>query len=390
MSKVRVGITRALVAQGYASLFVFGFIDNARGPYFPEITRDLALSDTRASWFFATTSLLALVGSHFTAKLITHVSLQIAIRVGLMLLGLSLFGLTFVNTFWQMILVTALMGVFFGLINVTQNLCIQFGASAEHRPRLFSGLHSMYAASSLLAPLAITYLSAQGLDWRIGFRAFAGIIFATGALSFLLRSKPVYENKKSLAGSTEPEAAIFKNWRIMALSFCMAFYVAGELSLSSRLVLYLRRTLEYSPERASMYLSIFFAFLFIGRAGSALVRYRTKTLPIIIFCSLGLSLAFYAAGLAVDPKFLTIAGLTMAPFFGVFLAHLGNVLHAQVVKAMAFALAAGTLTVVPMHFGIGLLSDAFGLQKALWVGPSCLLISLGLFLYFEVRHAHGK
>jgi hypothetical protein len=40
-----------------------GLIDNARGPFFPEILKDLELNGTYGSTFFATTSLLAFVGS---------------------------------------------------------------------------------------------------------------------------------------------------------------------------------------------------------------------------------------------------------------------------------------------------------------------------------------
>jgi hypothetical protein len=87
----------------------------------------------------------------------------------------------------------------------------------------------------------------------------------------------------------------------------------------------------------------------------------------------------------INEWFLPIVGLSMAPFFGTYLAYLGKVLKDQVVKAMSIALAAGTLTVVPMHILIGELTDRFGLNTALWVGPGCLLVSLVLFVEFNRR-----
>ena len=67
-----------------------GLIDNARGPFFPEILHDLGLTGALGGAFFATSSLFAFVGS-----LLSHRLLRARSTLGLMLIASLFLGIGF-------------------------------------------------------------------------------------------------------------------------------------------------------------------------------------------------------------------------------------------------------------------------------------------------------
>ena len=76
-----------IIISAYLTLFALGLLDNARGPYFPDIIRDLNLNDTQASLFFATVSTVAFFSGRVVPQLVNKLGLMNVIRIGVVLMG---------------------------------------------------------------------------------------------------------------------------------------------------------------------------------------------------------------------------------------------------------------------------------------------------------------
>ncbi len=368
----------SLVLAAFGSLFVTGMLDNARGPLFPEVLAGLALTDAEGAWLFASASAAGGVGSWAARFVLARVRASRALWLGLVLgtLGIGLLGRS--RSLGELVLGSTLFGLSFGSLSLVQGALIQRGAPPALQRQAFAGLHAMYGAASLLAPLLVTLAARSGVDWRGAFGLFACAPLVVLALTLPLRDPPPARVDPA-AGAPPPGP------RALAVSFMTGLYVAAELALSTRLVLHLRR-LEWSPEAASLALAAFFACLLAGRTLLGLVRVPA-THRQLLAASAGGSLLLLAGGLTVHPALLSVAGLTLAPFFPVASALVADEFPGAFERVMSTLMATVCLTVMVAHQAVGALSDAVGLHAALWLAPACLLGALGLVVATAPRRA---
>lgn len=382
-----------LIAAAYASLFALGIADNARGPLFPEILRDLTLGDAAGSWMFGVTSAGVIAGSVGLRPLLRHMSPRRLLQLSLVGLGLGLIGLGQSLSLVHLLAASLLMGVALGGLALGQNLLVQEATPLALQRRAFSGLHSMYGVASLLAPLAVALSARAGLDWRqvLLWLALPCAIVAVGTqfgrdgikdekTSPDEVAPPAKEASSPVGGPVEsepaPVAGVLRGrlWTIAAMTGCC---VVAELLLSTRIPLLLRRD-GVPRETADLYLSAFFACLLAGRLVVTFVPFRGVGNRTLLAISTGASLALFALGVAVQPRLLPLVALTLAPCFPVATALLAEEHPALMERGMSLLMAVTSLLLVIAHVGVGYLSEASTLRTALWLGPLALVCSGGL------------
>ena len=365
---------RSLVILAYASLFIMGFVDNLRSPYFSSVLSDLSLDDVHGAFFFIVPACFAFLGS-FLSPLWTQ---RLSIRYALLIITIFLcfgFGLLpFAENYWGLLILAAIYGLGLGTSNVAQNVGVQEGSSLKMRRRLIGGLHSMYALASFFAPFIATWLLQEGVGWRLSFRITAIVCAVLYSILFFLsqnnRRRTTTHQEKKIKGPSP------KRLEMLLVTMPSAFYLIGEMSLSTRLALYLERELGFAKEKASFWLALFFAFFTVGRLLCWLLDTQHWSQVKILTWSSSLALVFYSLGLLISPVFFIFCGLVMAPFFPTAMDWFGSIYHEHVDRALAIGLAFGYFITLSMHFILGQLSENFGLAKALWFGPFGLLITI--------------
>lgn len=378
----------ALIWLSYVSLFILSLVDNIRGPFFPDILAELHLDGTRGSAFFATTSLFAFIGSWASHRLLYARSSLFLLSLGALGVGIGFAAVSVSYNFILLMVACAFLGWFFGALNLAQNAMVFETNSPHLRRRLLSGLHSMYALASLTAPFIATAYRWLGFSWRQCFLSLALLPLAIALSSLKFKGKPSHVSSRPLDmnGSEWRRCVIF--------SLMMAAYLWGEVSASSRMVLWLRTAHGFSPDLANLYLSGFFLTLLVGRTFFSFVHFQGVGNWLILCASAGLSASFYALALYASPVWLVLSGLSLAPFFPVAMEQVSIIFGAKSNQALGFVLGFGSLSLVAMHMVIGILTDLFGISQALLVGPLTLLLVfavLAVILIFpQVRTAESK
>ncbi|MCO5170845.1 MAG: MFS transporter [Planctomycetes bacterium] len=359
------------MAAAFGCLFVIGLLDNARAPLFPDVLSGLTLSDAEGAWLFAAASAGGGVGSLLTRLVLARARPRQAMWGGLLVAAAGVHVMGTSRGLPGLVVGSALFGVAFGALSLIQGALIQRGVPPAAQRRAFSGLHSMYGAASLLAPLLVAAGGRLGLDWRGALQLLACAPLALLALTARLGDPP-------LAPAADPARAAAPAPPGRALLVCLmaAVYVAAELSVSTRLPLHLQR-LGWSPDQAALGLSAFFACLLLGRVLLGVVR-TTRTHREVLAASAGASFLLAGLGLAAHPTFLCLTGLTMAPFFPTASALVADEFPGAFDRVMSTLLALVCVCVMLTHAGLGALSDAFELRRALWLAPALLLVTLGL------------
>jgi MFS transporter, FHS family, glucose/mannose:H+ symporter len=146
-----------LTAGGFLSFFVFGFIDNLKGPILPELLRAERLSYGQGG-----TLLLAVYFGFVIATLLTGIMADVVGNRGVLLfagiclcLGLAVFGVA--NSFALWMLLLAVVGLGLGAIEVGANgLMVELHPNS--RGRYLNLLATFHGAGSLLVPLYAAWL----------------------------------------------------------------------------------------------------------------------------------------------------------------------------------------------------------------------------------------
>lgn len=290
------------------------------------------------------------------------------IRFGHLTMAAGFFALSKIYDFTSLILATSLFGIGFGLINVGENILIFEGAPIAVRRKFVSGLHAVYALASLIGPLAISIFISNGVTWRQGFVWFSTIPVLAFALTFAAKIQSPQVEGENQRRDKVP-------WQTSLVGVALGFYVLAEILLSSRLVVYLRRVKEMSPELAAQVLALFFIFVLAGRIVFTFLDLRKYTSRQIMLACLVFSFLTNVLGFISSPYWLVLCGFCMAPMFGVGVTFISELYPVNPNRGIANALSVNAIMIVTMHFLVGYVTQTTGIQTAMMAGPLLLLIS---------------
>jgi fucose permease len=341
-------------------------IDNVRGPFFPDVLQDLQLNATLGSLFFAVTNLFAFVGSSTSHRIVRGNSSLYLMGISSLAMTVGFAAMSRSPSLTIMLPFCALLGWGYGALNLAQNLMISEASAPHRRRRLFSGLHSMYAFASLLAPLIASLFRDLGQGWRECFFTLA--LLPLGLVWFSWRWR---DHQPPPQIHTE-RLSRHEWWGCALFSLMMAGYLWGEISVSTRLVQWLRADLSFSPELANLYLVGFAMTLFVGRLLFTFLRLNGMNNWRILLFSATAGAGVYFCGLWFSPLWFVVCGLCLAPFFPIAMEQIALSFHGKSAEALGFVLGAGSFSIVLMHVTVGALTDIFGIGRALYVGPLCL------------------
>ncbi len=379
--------------MAYSSLLLLGLCDNIRGPLFPEILKSFPVSDTMGSLFFSLSSVMGIIGAGGSRFFIMRFKEMGSLRISILMFVVGLSLMSIAQTFSALLFGILFFGFSMGLMAVIQNMLIvnEFPPGPT-KSKIISGLHSMYAASSLGAPLIISGLAMANSSfeiWRLGFFAAAVICLFVFLLTFsFLKFSESPPSPEAMESLPHPEDLVVSrdayqgHRRQIYFAVILSSYVLAEILVSSRMALYIRRVVGGDLQDSNLYTALFFVFLFLSRflfaAWSPKIALSTQ-----LKGSLVLSLCSVLAGIFVHPFGLSLAGFFMGPFYPLMILEIGTVFNKQVKEAISWAVSLSSVFVVSMHFGVGFISESWGLKAAFMLGPVFLVIAFLMLVIYE-------
>lgn len=366
---------RTLIFMSYVSLLLLGLMDNIRGPFYPDVLNDLSLNSTKGSLFFAMASFAALGGNVLGSFLLLKLTAHGLMNYSVMGLGLGFFLIGKATSFSFLMMACVFFGIHFGMLNVSQNVVVQRNASPLFRRRIFNGLHAMYGLAALLAPIFATGFFKLGWSWPESFGVVGGFSCLFGGI-FLIKSWKWGQASTQRSDDSNLTGQVFSPVKAMLLASSLAFYMVSELSLSTRVVLWTREIFDFSVEHANFYMALFCGGLFVTRLTLTFISLSLFSNISILTVSGALSIIFYVTGLLIHPFWAVLSGLSMGPFFPVVLDEMSRRFGIKASQVIGWGITVGSVGIVAMHFILGVLTDHFGVDRALWLGPVSMLIAL--------------
>jgi MFS transporter, FHS family, glucose/mannose:H+ symporter len=376
----------AIVLMAYASLFALGLLDNVRGPLFPDIVAEMGVSPAKGSWFFAWASLLAVLGGWCGYLLAQRWGARACLIVGSALLALAAAMMAWAASLLWLYTGAMLLGAGMGVLNVGQNLSVTRHAPPHLRRRWFSALHAMYGLAAMMAPVMVSLLRDEGWGWRNSLLVFATlpVLVVVGLLWQGRPSGPPVESATLGVGRLQG-----REWLHCAVLAAAAVgYLWGEISVTTRLVLWLREDLQWSPETANLYLTGFSGLLLAGRLVLSVTPFHSVSTRTWLVGSGGFAGVFVWMGLYVHPVAFLAAGLAMSPFYPMVMDQVQRQFPHASTSALSLVIVVGNLAVMVMHMSIGAMSAVWSLKVALAVCGTLPILSAVLLLLWPAPRVH--
>ena len=354
-----------LIAFAYLALFSLGFLDNSRGPVYPEILNYFQISKASGGLIFSLSSLSAFIISLFAKRWLGFFGAIGASRIALSchLISFLIMGLVPPSSIGHIVFLIAsfIFGLGLGILSISLNLIISESTTIYRRRQIFSGLHSMYGVASLIAPFIVGRLFFHGISWQAYFLVLS-VLPVLGLIHSLF-----LKNTHQETNVIEDNFDFDKKQQIW-LSIIFAGYISGEILIASRLVVYLSEVKGISSVLSSQALSLFFLCLLSGRLFFTFFKVKINSKKLLIFSSAASSVCLIM-GIMYFPIFLSISGLAMSYFFPCAMNLIGEVFpgHIDVVVSRVMMVAGGVLVV--MHWSFGVLASYLGLDVAIWLAP---------------------
>jgi MFS transporter, FHS family, glucose/mannose:H+ symporter len=371
-------MNKSYIMLAYSSLFILGFVDNARGPFYPEFLSSFNLLDSQGSYIFSFSSLSSFVASFFAKKWLERFGLFLSDRIFLIIQALSIliFGLSgLYQSFPLMLLASVLFGAAIGGLGVCNNLLVAKGSDPIRLRQFFSGLHSMYGLASIIAPMIAGWVLAQRWPWHNFFLSVSLL-----ALLPLIYSFRVINNVDEKSHDRKIQSA---NWRLsLLIATFSGFYVASEIVISSRLVIYLQTHLQTDKVLSANYLMYFFIFLLTGRVLVSIRAWRVQNITLLNISVIA-SILFMLLGLYAHPFFLALTGLSMSYFFPCATSYISSKFPAVFEDIMTKVMIGINLNLFFMHWLFGQISTAYNIQMAMHLSLIYLLV---VFILLQKIH----
>ncbi|MFT6630712.1 MAG: fucose permease [Bacteriovoracaceae bacterium] len=353
------------IAFAYLALFSLGFLDNSRGPVYPEILNYFQISKASGGLIFSLSSLSAFIISLFAKKWLGSFGAIGASRIALVchLISFLIMGLVPPSTIGHLVFLVAsfVFGFGLGILSISLNLIISESTTVEKRRQVFSGLHSMYGIASLLAPFIVGRLYSQGISWQAYFLVLCALPVIGLVHSLFLKN--TYQAQIEVENNFD-----FNKKQQIWISIIFAGYISGEILIASRLVVYLSEVKGISSVVSSEALSLFFLCLLSGRLFFTFVKVNIDSKKLLIISSAGSSLCLIL-GIIYYPVFLSISGLAMSYFFPCAMNLIGEAFPEDIGVVVSKVMMVAGAVLVIMHWSFGILASYLGLDIAIWLAP---------------------
>jgi len=346
------------------------FLDNSRGPSYESFMAAFQTGPQVMANIFALSSLASIFSGFFAPRWKNH--LMGATRLFLLAQTFAAVGIASAAFLPGSLLILFTCIFIFGFVNISLVISCTLIITRTVPPALslkaYTGYHALYGLASCAAPAVFAWGLHHHWPWQYVFWVAAALNLFVLLKSFCLGALPPPTQE-------EQQTAPRMHWHQAAVFFglMLAFYVAAETTITTRLVYYLKQGLAFPVALANHYLSAFFIALLAGRLLFALVDFKLRPAKILLI-SISSSLGLIFLGLLVHPGFLALAAFTLGIFYPAtailikerFPQTFANVF--ATVMFIIYVLSAG------FHWVVGILTERISINAAMWTVPTFAIL----------------
>lgn len=267
-----------LLALIYIAFISLGLPDSLLGSGWPVMHTDLNVP----IYFMGSVSMVisggtivsSLLSDKFTKKLGTHIVTVISV----FLTAVALFGFSFSNQFWMLIVFAIPYGLGAGAIDAALNNYVALNYTSKH----MSWLHSFWGVGTIISPLIMGYALTNS-NWNNGYRIVAFI--QIGITLLLLFTLPVWKINKSMVVDNAKSIGLIEALKIKGVpNLLIGFfaYCAAEATAMYWASTYLVEVKGIAADQAAKFGALFFIGMTVGRFLSGFIMNKIGDRKMIV------------------------------------------------------------------------------------------------------------
>ena len=257
-----------LLALIYIAFISLGLPDSLLGSGWPVIHNDLNVPISFMGVVSMVISGGTIVSSLFSDKLTRKLGARIVTVSSVFLTAVALFGFSFSDRFWMLIVFAVPYGLGAGAIDAALNNYVALHYASKH----MSWLHCFWGVGTIVSPFVMSYALTNS-TWNQGYR-IVGFI-QLGIALLLLATLPVWKVHQNTNGHQETKSlGLTDALKIKGVPFLLIgffAYCAAEATAMSWASTYFVEVKGINTERAAEFASLFYIGITVGRFISGFV-----------------------------------------------------------------------------------------------------------------------
>ena len=366
-----------LLALIYLAFISLGLPDSLLGAGWPVMHLDLGVEVSYMGIVTMVISGGTIVSSLLSDRLTRKFGARWVTVVSVFLTAAALFGFSFSDRFWMLILFSIPYGLGAGAIDAALNNYIALHYSARH----MSWLHCFWGVGTIVSPFIMSYALTSS-TWNDGYRIVGYIQLGIGAL--LLATLSVWKINKTPEAQSQKSLGLIGAVKIKGVPLILLgffAYCAAEATSMQWASTYFVEVKQISEAQAAQLASLFYIGITAGRFVSGFLsgKLGDRRMIVIGACILtcGIVLLFIPADVEVAIAGFIVIGLGCAPIYPSIIhstpANFGAENSGAIIGIQMASAYVGSTFIPPLF---GLIANRLGFN----ILPVYLLIFVGLMI----------
>lgn len=299
-----------LLAFIYLAFISLGLPDSLLGAGWPTMYGELGVPVSYMGIVSMVISGGTIVSSLMSDRLTRKFGARVVTVVSVFLTAGALFGFSFSDRFWMLILFSVPYGLGAGAIDAALNNYIALHYSARH----MSWLHCFWGVGTIVSPFIMSYALTSS-TWNDGYRIVGYIQLGIAAL--LLVTLPVWKIHKKTDAVEQKSIGLIGALKIKGVPFILIgffAYCAAEATAMQWASTYFVEVKHISEAQAAQFASLFYIGITAGRFLSGFVSAKIGDRRMIIIGASVLTLGIILLVIPVTAAELSLAGFVIIGF----------------------------------------------------------------------------
>ncbi len=259
-----------LLALIYIAFISLGLPDSLLGSGWPIMHTDFNVPTSYMGIVSMIISGGTIVSSLLSNRLTAKFGTRVVTVASVFLTVIALFGFSFAEHFWVLLLFAIPYGLGAGAIDAALNNYVAIHYKAKH----MSWLHCFWGIGTIISPFIMGYTLGYS-SWKDGYRIVGFIQLAIAVL--LLATLPVWKVNESLLQEEKSETTLLSALRIKGVPFILVgffAYCAAEATSMGWASTYFAEVKGIGEQNAAFFASLFYIGITIGRFLSGFIADR--------------------------------------------------------------------------------------------------------------------
>lgn len=305
-----IGMYSLLLALIYIAFISLGLPDSLLGSGWPVIHNELNVPISFMGIVSMVISGGTIVSSLLSDKLTRKLGTRIVTVISVFLTAIALFGFSFSNQLWMLIVFAIPYGLGAGAIDAALNNYVALHYTSKH----MSWLHCFWGVGTIVSPFVMSYALTNS-TWNNGYRIVAFIQLGIGLL--LLATLPVWKANRQSVEDNAKVIGLIDALKIKGVSYLLIgffAYCAAEATAMYWASTYLVEVRGITTERAARFASLFYIGITVGRFLSGFIMNKLGDRKMIILGTCILSCGIISLLIPTGNPIVSLVGFVIIGF----------------------------------------------------------------------------